>query len=76
MIKINLKLFVTLQKYLPEFSEQFKIPKKTTIDKLIKILGIPKNMVKIIFINGIQKKTDYILKNNDRVGMFPPVGGG
>ena len=76
MIKINLKLFVTLSKYLPKDSECLEIPEETTVDKLISDLGIPRELVKLIFINGKRKDSKYRLKNNDRVGLFPPVGGG
>ena len=76
MIKIDLKLFVTLSKYLPKDSECLEIPEETTIEKLISDLGIPGDLVKLIFINGKRQDRKYRLKNNDRVGLFPPVGGG
>lgn len=76
MIKIDLKLFVTLSKYLPEKSECLEVSKGTIVEKLILDLGIPMEIVKLIFINGKKQDPDYCLKNNDRVGIFPPVGGG
>jgi len=76
MIKIDLKLFVTLSKYLPDNSEGLEIPDGTTVEKLIFDVGIPKELVKLIFINGKKQNDSYQLKDNDRVGLFPPVGGG
>ena len=76
MIKIDLKLFVTLSKYLPKHSECFEIPEETSVEKLMVNLGIPGELVKLIFINGKRQDRKYQLKNNDRVGLFPPVGGG
>ena len=76
MIKIELKLFVTLSKYLPKDSECLEIPEGTNVGNLILDLGIPRELVKLIFINGKRKDSKYRLKNNDRVGLFPPVGGG
>ncbi len=76
MIKINLKLFVTLARYLPENSESFEIPENTTVDKLISQLGIEKGSVQLIFVNGKKQNGEYLLKNSDRLGLFPPVGGG
>jgi sulfur carrier protein ThiS len=76
MIKIDLKLFVTLSKYLPQGSEGLEIPEGTSVEKLIFDYGIPKDLVKLIFINGKRQTSHYILKNNDRLGLFPPVGGG
>lgn len=76
MIKIDLKLFVTLSGYRPDNSEDLEIPDGTTVEKLILDLGIPKELVKLIFINGKKQNGSYPLKDNDRVGLFPPVGGG
>ncbi len=76
MIKITLKLFVTLSKYLPEDGEDIKIPEGNTVGTLLSDLGIPEDLVKLIFVNGKLQKKIYQLKNNDRVGLFPPVGGG
>ncbi|WP_457552739.1 MoaD/ThiS family protein [Desulfobacula sp.] len=76
MIKIDLKLFVTLSKYQPQGSKCLEIPEGTTVEKLIVDLGIPRDIVKLIFINGKSKPIHTILKNKDRLGLFPPVGGG
>ncbi len=76
MIKIDLKLFVTLSKYLPEDSECFEVPDNTSVEKLISDLGIEPGIVKLIFVNGKKQNGKYVLKNHDRLGLFPPVGGG
>ena len=76
MVNIELKLFVTLAKYLPNTKTSYQVEQGTTVGELIGILGIPEDLVKLIFINNIRSKRDAVLKNNDRVGMFPPVGGG
>ncbi len=76
MIKIDLKLFVTLSGYLPGKNESLEIHEKTTVEKLILDLGIPDESVKLIFINGKRQDRMYQLKDGDRVGLFPPVGGG
>ena len=76
MIKINLKLFVTLSKYLPEDSEYFELSENTSVEELISDLGIEDGIVKLIFVNGKKQDGKYLLKNSDRVGLFPPVGGG
>lgn len=76
MIKIDLKLFVTLSKYLPKDSECLEISERTTVETLMLDLGIPGELVKLIFVNGKRQNRKYRIKNNDRVGLFPPVGGG
>ncbi len=76
MINIDLKLFATLTEFLPENSENYQVRDNITIDKLLFKLGIKKDQAAIIFINGIKKSHDTPLKQGDRVGIFPPVGGG
>ncbi len=53
-----------------------EIPEGTRVMDLVVGLGIPEADVKLIFINGRREFPTYALKNNDRVGIFPPVGGG
>jgi len=76
MIQIDLKLFVTLSKYLPLGSEAYEIKEGTTINELMIDLGIPHDLVKLIFINGKKQDGNYSINHGDRVGLFPPVGGG
>lgn len=76
MINIDLKLFVTLSAFHPCPEKPYGIKQGTTVGQLVKSLDIPGDMVKLIFINGIRKGLEYELKDGDRVGLFPPVGGG
>ncbi len=76
MITIDLNLFATLSKYLPENSDCFKITQGTTVEKLVTDLNVPMELVKLIFINGKREDIIYKLKQGDRLGIFPPVGGG
>ena len=76
MIQIDLKLFVTLAKYLPAGAGAYEIKEGTCVRDLIKDLGIPRDVVKLIFINGKKQDGNYRIQHKDRVGIFPPVGGG
>ena len=76
MMKIELKLFATISKYLPGSSENYEVPEGNNVAFLIKNLGIPKDEVKLIFVNGKKADLDSELLDGDRVGIFPPVGGG
>ncbi len=76
MIEIELKLFATIAKYLPPSPERFAVEEGTTVNDVVSNLNIPENEVKLIFINGRQQQGDYTLSNGDRLGIFPPVGGG
>lgn len=76
MIEIELKLFVTLSEYLPKSGEHVEIRENSNINDLISFLDIPDDSVKLIFVNGKMQNRNYVLAHNDRVGLFPPVGGG
>ena len=73
---IKLKLFATLEKFSPEISDPYPITSGTTVGELIDQLKIPRDKVKLIFINGVRSIFSSPLQGGDRVGLFPPVGGG
>ncbi len=76
MIQIDLKLFVTLSKYHPNGSGGVDVAEGTSVEKLIRDFGIPEKTVKLIFINGKKAPATRVLAEGDRLGLFPPVGGG
>jgi sulfur-carrier protein len=73
---IDLKLYATLNKFSPVSPEQHPVEPGTTVLSLIEKLGIPVNQAKLIFINGIKGELTTSLHGGERVGIFPPVGGG
>ncbi len=79
-MEVEVKLFATLRDYLPKgsgkFSCKMEIDGKTRIRDLLERLKIPKEIPKIILVNGIHGKEDQILKEGDVVSIFPPVAGG
>jgi len=74
-VKIEVHCFATLKKYTPN-SGILEIPEGTKVCEVLEKLGIDKKEVKVIFINGKHAKLDSELKNQDRLGLFPAVGGG
>jgi molybdopterin converting factor small subunit len=46
------------------------------VQELIRSLQLPADAVKLIFVNGRKQDTTYVLEPGDRLGLFPPVGGG
>ena len=75
-MNIEIKLFVTLSRYLPENPESYPVEPGTTVTDLINDLNVPHDDVKLVFVNGRKEGLDYLVKDGDRVGLFPPVGGG
>ena len=73
---ISIKLFATLTKYMPASADKYPVLPGTTVQNLLKELGVPESDVKLIFINGIKRDLPSTLHGGERVGIFPPVGGG
>ena len=73
---IEIKLFATLKGFMPDSAENYAIKPGTTIHTLIQQLDLPENQVKLIFINGVKADRTTVLKGGERIGIFPPVGGG
>ncbi len=75
-VYITIKLFATLKKYLPASAEHYSINPGVSVGELLGELQIPASQAKLIFINGKKGDSDTILNGGDRIGIFPPVGGG
>jgi sulfur carrier protein ThiS len=73
--RIMLKCYATLTAYCPSEGE-INLPEATTVAGLLNMLDIPPDEVKLIFVNGKRVGQDQLLHEGDRIGLFPPVGGG
>jgi molybdopterin converting factor small subunit len=76
MAAIVLKLYATLGKYTPPDADRYHITPGITIGQLMRELEIPEKSVKLVFVNGRRMDPDTPLRGDERVGLFPPVGGG
>lgn len=79
-MKIYVKAYATLTKYfggsIMYDPIEVEVAEGLTLKQLYKQLGIPDDEVKIAFVNSTMQPSDYKLKADDQVGVFPPVGGG
>ena len=73
---IDLKLFATLAAHSPHETSRYPITSGMTVAHLIQLLQIPPVSAKLIFVNGIRVDLETRLNGGERVGIFPPVGGG
>ena len=80
MIKIEVRVFATLRKHLPELgvgeAKPVELPEGTTFAELCEQLALPFDEVKIIMRNGLQTEMDEIIADGDRIAYIPAVGGG
>ena len=72
---IEVRLFATFRQgrdkivHLPEAGH-------TDAGAIIDALGIPREEVAILLVNGLHSKPETAVKAGDVVALFPPVGGG
>lgn len=80
MITVHVKLFAMLRNQFPDLgigeALAVDLPLGATVGRLIEQLDLPRDQVKVIFVNHIICKPDHRLSAGDKVGIFPPVGGG
>ncbi len=72
---LEIKCFATLRKYSPP-SGKINYKQGMKVKDVMEMLKIPKSEVKIIFVNGAHADLDTELKDGDRIGLFPAIGGG
>ena len=74
--QIQLKLFATLREFTPPAADNYSIDQGMSIVELLDQIKLPREKAKLIFINGVKAELNSTLEGGERVGIFPPVGGG
>ena len=79
-MKIELRLYATLSALTPQKTDgdscEIEVAEGTTVRNLLEALKVPRENVKLVFLNGVHANGDEILRGGDRVGVFPAVAGG
>ncbi|MGB9722840.1 MAG: MoaD/ThiS family protein [Chloroflexia bacterium] len=80
MIRVEVRLYATLRKYAPPAPPgtplSLELPAGTRLGELFARLGIPPEELKTAFVNNRRQEEGYLLRDGDRVALFPPVAGG
>ena len=74
-MQITVYLFANLRENREKIMDM-DVSSDTTVKDIIESLGIPLQDVAIIMINGRGTNFDAVLKSDDVLALFPPVGGG
>ena len=80
-MRVEVRLYATLTEYVAYAKagdplEIELLPSPTLID-LLSRLNIPRGGVHLVIVNGRPVHDfEYQLQEDDRIGLFPPVGGG
>jgi molybdopterin synthase sulfur carrier subunit len=73
-------LNATLRPYVPGYNPYegllLKVAPGTSVGQVMSQLGVPAREVTLIMVNGRRQAPDFILQGDERVGLFPPIGGG
>ncbi|MGD8389730.1 MAG: MoaD/ThiS family protein [Desulfobacteraceae bacterium] len=79
-MRIRVQLFASLSRYTREAGmdgfQEVDLDDEATVETLLSILSVPREEIKLIFVNGIHADSGTVLRHGDRVGVFPPVAGG
>lgn len=79
-MNIQIKLYANLVKFLPEGSIEkqtpLSVPEEITIKEVLVKLGIPHSMARLIVVNGVNRKPDYVLQEGDSLSIYPHFAGG
>ena len=77
---LQVLLAATLRKFFPDYDHAIglKVHLKPgmTVRELAQQINLPVDDVKLILVNGRAAKWDTVLQGDERVAVFPPVGGG
>ena len=78
-MNVQYTLYASLSEFSPDRNRRtlvMELPEGTTVGELIGRLRVPADEIKIMFVNGVHATPDTVLKEGDRVGLFPLVAGG
>jgi molybdopterin converting factor small subunit len=79
-MKIEIRLFATLAPYArhPSVTPDgyLDMISPATVRNVVEHIALPEEKIKLVFINGVRASLDSPLEDGDRLGLFPPIGGG
>ena len=75
-VHIQIKLYANLNEFTPAGADNYALDQGATVAELLDKLNIPQDKVRLIFINNLKGELNSVLEGGERVGIFPPIGGG
>ena len=82
-MKIEVKLYGMLRRHRPKTADgaphhpfEVTLPAEATVDTLLQTLSIPDGLLNAASVNKESVELGTILRENDRVSLFPPTAGG
>lgn len=78
-MRLEIRLYATLRQAAPAAPAgvvPLDVPDGATVAQVLGLVKIDPADVRMIMVNGLAAELDHILKDGDRLGLFPPLGGG
>lgn len=80
MIRVEVRLYAGLDRARPDQPSgaplHIKLEAGATVRAVARAIDLPEARIHLAFVNGTARGLDRPLENGDRIGLFPPVGGG
>jgi sulfur-carrier protein len=73
---LNATLRLHVPGYDPYKGLSLEISPGVPVSRVISHLGLPPEEVTLIMVNGVRRPPDFPLQGDERLGLFPPIGGG
>jgi sulfur carrier protein ThiS len=77
---IQIFLNATLRRFFPDYNPyqgiSLDVAPGTTIAEVISLLSLPPEETTLLMVNGRRQEADFALEGTERLGLFPPIGGG
>jgi sulfur-carrier protein len=77
---VRVFLSTVLRRYIEDYNGETGLSLEPqspeTVRNICLRLGIPPEKIKLAMVNGRSVSLDHGIRDGDRVGLFPPVGGG
>ena len=74
-MRLEIKLFASLQKFIPNM-EKLEVDENCTVLELLEKIGIKSSEVAITLVNGRHVQLEQRLHDGETVAIFPPIAGG
>lgn len=77
-VRVMVRLYSTLRDYSPskEGSALLELEAPANVESVLKALGIPGNVPKVVLLNGRPVCGEQTVEAGDELAIFPPVEGG
>ncbi len=79
-MEIEVRLFATMQQYSPVWANghifKLRLPEGASVDAALHEIPIPREVPRIVILNGSRVRQDCPLGPGDVLSVFPVLGGG